>query len=707
MLRSGAMRAIFICLVLSLGGMLHPDRGQAGSPSVQVSTTTLAISTYPYAAFLETRHSEAYNVDYPWLDWPAYEGSDPQPAPHDYTALVVENPYLQLTLLPELGGRLYGVTIKATGEELLYQNPVIKPTHWGPTEQGWWLAVGGIEWCLPVDEHGYEWGVPWTYLVTNTSEGATVALWDSEADDRVRARIEVFLPADRASFEITPHLENPTATPVSFKFWDNAMLAPGAANTVGPQLRFVLPIDQVTVHSRGDDDLPSPGRAMSWPVFDGTDYSRLGNWNQWLGFFARPQAAEDWAGVYAEGIRRGVARVFPHEVAVGVKGFGFGWTSPIDPGNWTDDGSTYVELHGGPSPTFWDTITLEAGQSLAWTETWLPLQDLPALSLATPELALGLKADGADLDLGAVLSRAGQDVSLRLWRKSDCASLWREDGLALAPGEAYTHHLAGLGLGPDEVLLAVFEGDTFLAATGQCAYPPPASQVEPLSTVQTSTAFAVHWTGTDAGGGLASYDIQVRDGDADAPWTDWLSETAATSATFSGEDSHTYTFRSRARDTSGNTEAWPSGDWQDTFTTVLLTPAPVLITSEKEASPTHAAPGTEVTFEIHLVNTGNQPASVAIADPLPAALSLTSVPSVEPAGLADPVVVGDTIYWNDTVASGSSGVTIVFDTEVLSAPAGGLMVNEVWIDDGIHPVFGRQATVSSYFRVYVPIIVRR
>ena len=282
-----AMAALSLGLVLNSGAT--PLELQTGV--VSTATTTLTIPTYPYAAFLESRHSDLYNMDYPWLDWPAYEASGPLPIAKDYAALVVENPWLRLTFLPELGGRLYGVTDKITGEELLYQNPVVKPTHWGPIEQGWWLAVGGVEWCLPVDEHGYEWGQPWDYEVSITAEGTTITLWDTLASDRVRARITAYLPADRAAFQIVPRLENPTAFPVSFKFWDNAMLAPGAANTVGPELRFVLPIDQVTVHSRGDGYLPGPGQAMGWPLHGGTDYSRLGNWNQWLGFFGRPQAA--------------------------------------------------------------------------------------------------------------------------------------------------------------------------------------------------------------------------------------------------------------------------------------------------------------------------------------------------------------------------------------------------------------------------------
>jgi hypothetical protein len=453
-------------IALALGLIPGPWQDVARPDDIAVSLATVTIDTYPYAPFVVMRHSDAYNIDYPWLDWTAYEASGPAPAPRDYVALVVENFWLRLVFLPDLGGRLYGVTIKATGEQLLYQNEVIKPTHWGPPEQGWWLAAGGIEWCLPVEEHGYEWGLPWDYAVETAPDGdITVTLWDAAAEDRVRARITVFLPADAAAFQITPRLENPTAAPLAFEFWHNAMLAPGAANTVGPELHFVVPIDQVTVHSRGDPYLPEDGQAMDWPVYAGVDYSRLGNWNRWLGFFARPQAREGWAGVYDTAARRGVVRVFPQQVAVGVKGFAFGWADPIDWRLWTDDGSMYVELHSGPSPTFWDTITLPPGGTLEWTETWLPLQGLPALSLGTEDAVLGLAASGADLEVGVLMAQQ-RLVELRLWRKADCALLWEETGLSLAPGEAYTHWLAGSGLGPEDVVLAVFDGSQVLAAKG-------------------------------------------------------------------------------------------------------------------------------------------------------------------------------------------------------------------------------------------------
>jgi uncharacterized repeat protein (TIGR01451 family) len=683
---------------------LGPGGAENTPHTIEVSTTTLTIPTYPYAGFLQTRHSAQYNMDYPWLHWGDYEASGLKPVLQDYTLLAVENAWLQLTFLPELGGRLYGIMDKASGEQILYQNRVIKPTSWGPPEQGWWLAAGGIEWCLPVEEHGYEWGVPWDYSFITSTAGVTVTLQDSTASDRLRAQILVHLPADQAAFRISPRLENPTGTEVTFKYWHNAQLAPGAANTVGPDLRFVVPIDLVTVHSRGDDYLPGDGQAMSWPVHSGTDYSRLGNWNEWLGFFARPQAARDWAGVYDEDSQRGLARVFPRQVATGVKGFGFGWQTPIDPERWTDDESTYVELHGGPSPTFWDSITLAAGESMEWTETWLPVQDVPALSLATSDVALGLRAVGPDLHLGFVVAGQRNDVGAGLWRKLDCVLLWEEHGLTLSPGEVVAHQLPGLNLSPDQVLLGIFDEGKLLVATDDLTCLPPTSEVDPLTTVQTATDFVVSWTAADPAGTLESYDIQVRDGDSEAAWTDWLTETTVTAALFGGQDGRTYAFRSRARDIYGQVEVWPEGSWQDTFTTVLLQPAPMLITSEKTAQPADVQAGEVLEFEISLRNTGNLEASVQITDPLPAYLDLVSGPvSSQP---PDPVFISHTVFWSGTMAAGQTDVSVSFGARLADVPRGGIVSNTVWIDDGVFPVIYRQVTARGWLGVYLPMILK-
>ncbi len=82
--------------------------------------------------------------------------------------------------------------------------------------------------------------------------------------------------------------------------------------------------------------------------------------------------------------------------------------------------------------------------------------------------------------------------------------------------------------------------------------PPQAFFTGPGST-QSDTSFEVTWSGADSanGSGLASYDVEVRDG-YDAGWEAWLQETQLTSTQFNGQRGHTHFFRVFARDRAGN-----------------------------------------------------------------------------------------------------------------------------------------------------------
>jgi hypothetical protein len=87
---------------------------------------------------------------------------------------------------------------------------------------------------------------------------------------------------------------------------------------------------------------------------------------------------------------------------------------------------------------------------------------------------------------------------------------------------------------------------------------PPGATVHALAPYYNTLAFTVSWSGADAGTGLANFDVQARDGGG--PWTDWLTSTAALSATFAGLDGHTLYFRARGRDTVGNVGDYALGN---------------------------------------------------------------------------------------------------------------------------------------------------
>ena len=681
------------------------QRPTLGAASFQ--TTTMSIPTYPYVNFLEEATDEKYNITYRYLKREEYENSNPTPTSQDYTMLVLENAYLRVTLLPELGGRIYQMIFKPTGHNELYQNPTLKPTHWGPLngEENWWLAVGGIEWCLPVEEHGYEWGEPWAYQVFTSTAGVTVTLQDTAASDRIRAAVTVHLPAERCALEVTPRVENPTGKSIAYKYWLNGMLSPGAANTVGADLQFVFGADQVTVHSSGDFD---EYEVLDWPLHDGRDYSFLGNWNHWLGFFERPQAQGEFAGVYDTAADEGMARIFPSSVARGSKGFGFGWADPIDWRNWTDDGSTYVELHGGVAPTFWETATLAAGESLEWTEYWYPLHNVGRLSAATLDGALGVYESDGKFHIGvhSTTPRAAGASVLYAWNRSDCAELahWRLP--ALAPDTPFTTSIATGGRALENMTFAYLDGRaTLLAAVNSQDCLPPTSSVEPLPSWVETTTFTVAWTGHDVWSGVAAYDVQVRDGYTGA-WTDWQTDTLTSSSLFTGVHGHTYFFRARARDTEGNWELYDDGEWRETFTTVLTKAAPVLVTSRKSAAPQRPRPNQAVVYTIFISNTGSSTATVAMTDTLPAEM-IVLTETLTSTTVHTPTYANGQIYWCGTVEADAAIRVTYTLCPTMEAPFGVPLTNTVEIIGSVLGDCIRRESVTRMHFVWLPLIVKK
>lgn len=377
-------------------------------PTTSYRVGQIALPSYPYEAFVRTV-SDAALGDYPvpLLDRAAYDASNPQPASKTYRLLVLENRYLRLSILPDLGGRIYECTFKPTGSNEFYSNPVIKPTRWGPPSPpypegaNWWLAAGGLEWGFPVEEHGYEWGTSWGFdHVTQANGGVMVTLFTRGGPQKPYAVVDIILPPDTAYFVIRPHIINPTGATFRFKWWHNAMLAPGPANKPGPNLRFIFPVSEVTIHSTGDPALPGAGQPMPWPVVNDRDLSRLGNWAQWLGAFQRPAAQGNFVGVYDPAADEGMIRIYPSNIARGVKLFAMGWSAAIGADNWTDDGSGYVELHGGLWPTFNDWYELPPGGEVDWSEVWYPVARIGGVTAANDQGALALLPAAGRMKIG-------------------------------------------------------------------------------------------------------------------------------------------------------------------------------------------------------------------------------------------------------------------------------------------------------------------
>lgn len=170
---------------------------------------------------------------------------------------------------------------------------------------------------------------------------------------------------------------------------------------------------------------------------------------------------------------------------------------------------------------------------------------------------------------------------------------------------------------------------------------PPSSMVAALPSTESCSSFQVVWSGTDVGSGVKDFTIFVSDdGAAFAPW---LTDTPATSATYSGQPGHTYSFYSIAEDQVGNVEAAKTS--AEATTQTNATPAcgrPSLAGRILSSS----LSGTTLTVNLQLTDTGAGDArNIQIGDFR--LRVLTGTGTVSYLG-ALPVSVGDVLIGNAT-----------------------------------------------------------
>ncbi len=402
-----------------------PQLTATSRSELRAYASSITLQAYPYQPYLRERVDPRYDYQVLWLDRAAYEASNPRPESRTYEAVVLENRYLQLVFLPELGGRLYKCVLKSSGENIFYQNAVLKPSYWGPLsrDENWWLAAGGMEWALPVQEHGYRWGQSWAYNIEQKADAVSVTVSDKTAEeryhnDRLWAEIRVTLPEARSYFVVEPRLINPTSQTVTFQFWINAALTLGSTST-SAGTEFIYPTESVVVHSTGDASLPGERRAMPWPIVDGRDLSWYGNWRNWLGVFVA-DGRQGYVGAYNHDTGLGIARVFSPQLVPGLKLFAFGSGFPAR-AEYTDDGSDYFEIWGGPCKTFWpeDDVVLGPGQSLQWNEVWFPFRGTDGLDRASPEIVVKADVQDGQVRLGIAASTVRRAQLYLTWNGQD------------------------------------------------------------------------------------------------------------------------------------------------------------------------------------------------------------------------------------------------------------------------------------------------
>jgi tetratricopeptide (TPR) repeat protein len=351
--------------------LLAAPAGSAASPPVTVREEKLAIPTWQVGPpSVHPSYPGPQGVIYPYT---LNDVLTDRKADRAYDAVWLENEYVQMLILPEIGGRVHGALDKTNGYRWLYWQPTIKPGLIGMT--GAWIS-GGIEWNFP---HGHRPSgfMPVDHRVVRHEDGsATVWVGETEPVYGTRWLVGMTLEPGKSRLRCDYVFVNPTSHRRSFQFWATS------ATHANEWSQAQYPGEIVAGHGKTE--------FWHWPVHDGVDLTWWKNVANASSFFAW-QSRDDWFGTYDHRAGAGLVHVADHRVMPGKKLWTWG---------------------SGPSGRIWEEILTEGGgpyfepQAGAWSDNqpdyhwmaphevrrahdyWYPVRDIRGFQNANPDFAV-------------------------------------------------------------------------------------------------------------------------------------------------------------------------------------------------------------------------------------------------------------------------------------------------------------------------------
>ncbi len=341
--------------------------------------------------FLEKRvYQGSSGSVYPY---PVVERISDEKVDKEYRALFIENEYIKVMILPELGGRIQMAYDKVKQRHFVYYNQVIKPALVGLT--GPWIS-GGIEFNWP-QHHRPSTYLPIDYQIESFEDGS-MTVWCSEVERmyRTKGMMGFTLYPGKSYIEIKAKVYNRTSLPQNFLWWANP------AVVVNDDYYSVFPPDVNAVFDHGKRDVSSfpiaTGTYYKADYSAGVDISRYKNIPVPTSYMAR-NSKYNFIGGYDEGVSAGMLHVADHHTSVGKKqwtwghgDFGQEWDR-----NLTDEDGPYIELMTGQycdnQPDF---TWLQPYEEKSWVQYFMPYQSVGMVKNASKDAVVNLERMSED-----------------------------------------------------------------------------------------------------------------------------------------------------------------------------------------------------------------------------------------------------------------------------------------------------------------------
>ncbi len=334
----------------------------------------------------------------------------------NYKEAVLENEYVRLSILPEIGGRIFEAQDKTNGNyDFFYKQDVIKPALVGLA--GPWIS-GGVEFNWPQHHR------PGTYLPTDMyieheSDGAKT-VWMSEYDplNRLKGMHGLRLRPDSSLIELRARLFNRTPFIQTFLWWANV------AVEVHDEYESFFPTD---VHYVADHAVRAQS---SFPLAEndyyGIPYHQRKGANDLRRYTNIPvptsymvcETNYDFFGGYDHKANGGFIHVANRHIAPGKKQwtwgnseFGRAWDREL-----TDVGGPYFELMAGVyTDNQPDFSYLAPYETKTFSQFWWGYKNLGPVQNANNDLAIRLKVrQDNKLDLGVASTKEIEGIQIVL-----------------------------------------------------------------------------------------------------------------------------------------------------------------------------------------------------------------------------------------------------------------------------------------------------
>ncbi|RDC57346.1 DUF5107 domain-containing protein [Pedobacter chinensis] len=363
---------------------------------VKVWAEAVVIPTYEVGlpeknpVFIEKRvyqGSSGSVYPYPVIEKIADEKTD-----KTYNAVYLENDFVKIMILPELGGRVQMAFDKTKNRHFIYYNQVIKPALVGLT--GPWIS-GGIEFNWPQHHRPSTFDAVDFYF--EESEDGSATVWCSEVERmfRTKGTIGFTLYPDKNYLEINGKLYNRTPFAQTFLWWANP------AVKVNDDYQSVFPPDVNAVFDHGKRDVSSfpiaKGTYYKVDYSPGTDISRYKNIPVPTSYMA-VSSKYNFVGGYENDSKGGLLHVANHHISPGKKqwtwgngDFGQAWDR-----NLTDEDGPYIELMCGVyTDNQPDFSWIMPGEYKDFVQYYMPYRDLGVVKNASKNAMVNIElADG-------------------------------------------------------------------------------------------------------------------------------------------------------------------------------------------------------------------------------------------------------------------------------------------------------------------------